>query len=232
MAYRWIESLRSFVYPPTCLLCDSKGHKDLDLCQACADDLPRLEHSCGRCALPVEQPNVSLCGACQRRPPAFGAAHALYRFQPPVSYLVHQLKFHGKLSHARLLVCLLAEHLLAILSDLPEFIVQVPLHPKRVRERGFNQALELARHVGRRLEVPVDRACARRIRHTDPQTDLSAKLRRKNIRDAFEVRAPFATAHVAIVDDVITTGATVDELARALQKAGAQRVDVWCIARA
>jgi predicted amidophosphoribosyltransferase len=168
MMHGWLENIRSFLYPPICLLCESKGHNDLDLCQACADALPRLEHACPRCALPVELSDVILCGACQRRPPAFEATIAAYRYQPPVDYLIHQLKFHGRLPHARLLGGLLAEHLTEKLNVLPECIVPVPLHPRRIRERGFNQALELARHIGRRLQVPVNHRCVRRVRHTDP----------------------------------------------------------------
>ncbi len=162
MAYRWIEGLKSFIYPATCLLCDGKGHNDLDICRACADDLPVIGKCCARCALPVELPDVALCGACQRRLPAFEVTHALCRYQPPVNYLIHQLKFHGRLSHARLLGCLLAEHLSAKLRELPERIVPMPLHPKRARERGLNQSLALARYVGRRLQIPIDYTCVRR----------------------------------------------------------------------
>lgn len=231
MAYRWMTNLRAFVYPPTCVLCEARGHNDLDLCADCADELPCLRYTCARCALPVESPCVSLCGACQKKPPAFDAATALYHYQPPVDYLIHQLKFHGRLAHARLLGHLLAEHLVDRSNARPECIVPVPLHPRRTRGRGFNQALELAHHIGRRLRVPVDHKCARRLRHTDPQMELPAKARRKNIRGAFAVAAGFDARHVAILDDVVTTGATVDELARTLRRAGAKRIEVWSIAR-
>ncbi|MGH8501673.1 MAG: double zinc ribbon domain-containing protein [Gammaproteobacteria bacterium] len=229
MAYRWMRDLRAFAYPPTCVLCEARGHDDLDLCADCADELPRLGYTCARCALPVASPDVLVCGACQQRPPAFDKAMALYHYQPPVSYLIHQLKFHGRLLHARLLGHLLAEHLSA--SARPECIVPVPLHPRRIRGRGFNQAVELARHIGRRLRVPVDARCVRRNRHTDPQMELPAKARRKNIRGAFEIAAGFNARHVAILDDVITTGATAHELARVLRRAGAERIEVWSIAR-
>jgi ComF family protein len=232
MAYRWIERIRSFAYPPVCLLCESAGHDNLDICRACADTLPGIDRGCARCALPVTLPNVTLCGACQRRPPHFQSACALYRYEAPVDHLIRQLKFHGRLPYARLLGCLLGDHLAQRLRDLPDCIVPVPLHPRRLRERGFNQSLELARHAGRRLRIPVDYACVSRTRHTHPQTELPAKLRRKNMRGAFQVTETFGAEHVAILDDVVTTGATVNELARALHRAGVQRVDVWCVARA
>jgi len=227
----WMRDLRAFVYPPTCVLCDARGHDDLDLCAACADELPRLGLACARCALPVTSPDVTVCGACQKKPPAFDAATALFQYQPPVNHLILQLKFHGRLSHARLLGQLLARHLSASSGVPPECIVPVPLHSRRIRERGFNQALELARHVARRLHVPVDLKCARRIRHTDPQMELPAKARRGNIRGAFKIAAGFKARHVAILDDVVTTGATVDELARSLRRAGVERIEVWSIAR-
>lgn len=231
MAYQWLHDLRSFLYPPTCVLCESPGHKDLDLCQACAEGMPHVENACARCALPVQSPGVTLCGACQRNPPAFDAAIALYRYHAPADYLIHQLKFHGRLVHARSLGCLFAAHVLSQSGELPDCIVPVPLHTRRLRSRGYNQALELARHIGRRLQVPVDHRAVRRVRHTDPQMELPAKLRRKNVRGAFQVAAGFEARNVAILDDVVTTGATVNELARVLKKSGAQRVEVWSIAR-
>lgn len=231
MDYRWMRDLRAFVYPPTCALCEAAGHDDLDLCAACAEELPRLGFTCARCALPVASPAVTLCGTCQKKPPAFDAAIALYRYEPPVDLLLQQLKFHGRLAHARLLGHLLAAHLSARSSAQPEVVVPVPLHPRRIRDRGFNQALELSRHVGRRLRIPVNATCVRRVRHTDPQMELPAKSRRKNIRGAFEIEAGFKARHVAILDDVITTGATVDELARTLRRAGAERIEVWSVAR-
>jgi predicted amidophosphoribosyltransferase len=173
MAIQWLEDLRSFVYPPTCLLCEGRGNNDLDLCRACAYALPYLENACACCALPIKAPSM----------------------------------FHDKLTHARLLGCLLAEHLSAKSILLPECIITMPLHARRVRSRGYNQVLELTRHIGRHLRVPVDHRRVRRIRHTDPQTELSAKAPRKNVRGAFKVAQGFDEKHVAIVDDVVTTGA-------------------------
>ncbi len=227
----WMHDLRAFVYPPTCVLCEARGHDDLDLCAACTDELPRLGLACARCAFPFTSSDVSVCGVCQNKPPAFDAATALFYYQPPVNHLILQLKFHGRLTHARLLGQLLAKHLFASSGVPPECIVPVPLHPRRIRERGFNQALELARHVGQRLHVPVDLKCARRIRHTEPQMELPAKARHRNIRGAFEIATGFRARHVAILDDVVTTGATVDELARSLRRVCAERIEVWSIAR-
>jgi ComF family protein len=207
MAIQWLEDSRSFVYPPTCLLCEGRARNDLDLCRACADASLYAENSCACCALPIKAPGMTPCGACQRRLPAFDAVIALCHYQPPIDYLIHQLNFHNKLTHARLLGCLLAEHLGAKSILLPECIIPTPLHARRVLNHGDNQALELTRHIGRHLRVPVDHRCVRRIRHTDPQTELSAKARRKNVRGAFKAAQGFDEKHMAIVDDVVTTGA-------------------------
>ncbi|HKH20400.1 MAG TPA: ComF family protein, partial [Gammaproteobacteria bacterium] len=117
-----------------------------------------------RPTLPVASSDITLCGACQRQPPAIDATIALYLYQHPIDHFIHQLKFHGRLAHAWLLGCLLTKHLAARLSLLPDCIVPVPLHPHRIRARGFNQALELARQIGRRLQVPVDYRTMRRNR--------------------------------------------------------------------
>jgi ComF family protein len=231
MTQRWLGDLRSFLYPATCVLCESPGHHDLDLCRPCAQALPHLSTACLQCALPVVTPDASLCGACRREPPTFDAAVALYHYHPPVDHLIHQLKFHGQLVHARLLGSLLAEHITACARPRLDYIIPVPLHPRRLCSRGYNQALELARHVGRRLEVSVNHRAARRIRHTDPQMELPAKSRHKNVRGAFEITADFAARNVAILDDVVTTGATVNELARAFKQAGVEYVEIWAIAR-
>ena len=114
---------------------------------------------------------------------------------------------------------------------MPELLLPVPLHPKRLRERGFNQALEIARPLGRRFQIPVEARACRRIRATRPQSELALAERRGNLRGAFAVRGALTARHLAIVDDVVTTGATVSALARVLLRQGVQRVDVWAVAR-
>ena len=146
--------------------------------------------------------------------------------------LVAGLKFHDRLAGGRLLGELLARHLLVRGGPLPELILPIPLHPRRLRQRGFNQALELALPLGRRLGVPLDRHSCRRNRATQPQTELDLKQRRRNLRNAFALAGPLPARHIALVDDVVTTGSTSNELARLLKRAGAERVEVWAAARA
>jgi ComF family protein len=175
-----------------------------------------------RPTLPVASSDITLCGACQRQPPAIDATIALYLYQHPIDHFIHQLKFYGRLAHAWLLGCLLTKHLAARLSLLPDCIVPAPPHPHQIRARGFNQTLELARQIGRRLQVPIDYRTTRRNRHADSQLKLPAKAPQKNIRGACKIADEYNARRVAILNDVVTTGATVNELARMLKKAGAE----------
>lgn len=156
---------------------------------------------------------------------------ACFTYEEPVRHLIRGLKFHRRYAYGRLLGALLAEKLTPRLEDLPQRIIPVPLHRGRYRERGFNHAAEIAREVSRRTGIPVDTGTAYRIRVTRPQVGLSAEQRTHNVRGAFELTAPCAVRHVAILDDVVTTGATVNELARTLKQGGAERVEVWTCAR-
>jgi len=227
---RWLDTL---LFPPRCRLCGAAPGADTGLCQACLDDLPWLESGCLRCAHPLAGGvDTLLCGACQKRPPAFDAATALLHYRPPADYLIQRLKFSGELAIGPLLAHLLAGKIAARTTPLPGLLIPVPLHPARLRTRGFNQATELARTLGRRLDVPVDHRLCQRDRRTKPQSLTPLRLRRRNLRGAFSVtgRLP-VDGHVAIIDDVLTTGHTADELARVLRRAGAGYVEVWIIAR-
>ena len=221
------------IYPPTCVLCGAPGRGRLDLCSGCIADLPTNRNCCGRCALPLpaERPAGALCGECQRRTPPFTLCHAAFRYEEPLPALVGGGKFLARLNLLRLLGQCLASDLHAQGAEMPELILPVPLHPKRLRERGYNQALEIARTVGRELAIPVDTHSCARVLATTPQTGLEQKERRRNVRGAFRMLRPLDTESVAILDDVVTTGSTVSELARVLLKAGVQRVDVWAVAR-
>lgn len=234
MVNRWLNVIQFALFPPHCLLCGDPGQPGQDLCVRCAAALPRHGDGCPRCALPLPDgaPKGLPCGRCGRHPPPYLTTRAAFLYADPVDLLVQGLKFRGRLAHARLLGELLAEHLAAHLVALPDVIVPVPLHPRRQRTRGFNQSVELARPVSRRLGVPLHAAGARRLRDTAAQTGLASRARRDNLRGAFAADPALCGLHVAIVDDVVTTGHTVVALARALRGAGAARVDVWCVARA
>ena len=227
---KWLEGANRWLFPPVCSLCGSPGEGGRDLCRGCAGDLPLVEVACLRCGAPL--PMAGVCGRCQRRPPAFDRAVAVCHYQPPLDALIKRLKFNGDLHLARLLGELLADRLSGELSTVPEAIVPVPLHSRRLRERGFNQALELARPIARRLRLALDWRHVVRHRATDPQSDLPAKLRSRNIRGAFAVQPGFSAQSVAIVDDVMTTGHTANELAATLRRAGVADISVWVCARA
>ncbi|WP_235726693.1 ComF family protein [Methylocaldum szegediense] len=219
------------MYPPTCLLCGDTHKEAIDLCLGCRKSLPYNTVACPNCAIPLETSVPELCGNCQKNAPGFHSAFALFRYEEPVRYLIHSLKFGAHYPCARLLGALLAEKL-ATLNEKPHAIIPVPLHPSRYRWRGFNQATEIARTVSYRLGIPLDLRSCRRIRPTAAQAELTAKQRRRNVRNAFAVETAIQHRHVAILDDVITTCATVGELAKVLYRAGVLRVDVWACARA
>lgn len=226
----WPRIIQNWLYPPTCLLCGDPGRDGMDLCGACAASLPRLKAACLRCGTPLSGAVDLVCGACQRRPPPFLAVRSAFRYEEPVSHLICALKFGARHPCARLLGGLLADHLCDV-EEKPEAILPVPLHSSRYRARGFNQSIEIARVVARRLEIPLDLHACRRIRATVAQSSLPANQRHENLRGAFAVRAGVAYRHVAILDDVMTTGATVTELSGTLLKAGVEKVEVWTCAR-
>jgi ComF family protein len=228
----WTGRLLRIVLPLRCLLCGDRGSGGRDLCAGCARDLALNAPCCPRCALPLETP-APLCGECIEHEPPFAAAWAPFRYEHPLDLLESRFKFRGDLGAGRVLASLMAERATIEGPSLPEAIVAVPLHVSRLRERGYNQALELAKPLARALGVPIEPDLLRRTRATAAQTGLDAAARRRNLRDAFAVAGERAIpSHVALLDDVMTTGATVRECARALRRAGVARVDVWALARA
>jgi ComF family protein len=208
------RALAATLFPPRCCLCGFRGASaDLDLCEACQADLPWNAH-----ALP--------------------GVLAPLRFEYPVDDMIRRLKYHGAIEHARVLGALLAAAARTRDAPLPRLLIPVPLHTARLRERGFNQAYALARYAGRMLEVPYARTLLRRVRDTPSQTALDVTARRHNVRGAFAVCGPvamerlLAAEHVAIVDDVITTGSTGAELRAVLYAAGVRQVELWAVAQA
>jgi ComF family protein len=205
--------LAATLFPPRCCLCDFPGASlDLDLCCFCHADLPW-----------IAEPSPGMVVA--------------FRFAQPVDDLIRQLKYHGVTANARVLGVLLSQVARDCGESLPRLLVPVPLHASRLRERGFNQAAALARYAGRMLGIPSAGNLVRRARDTPSQTELSVEQRHRNVRGAFAIagarplRRLLAAGHVAIVDDVITTGSTVAELKLTLLAAGVRRVDVWAVAR-
>lgn len=228
---RWLQQLLYTLVPGTCILCDGASHRNLDLCEGCEEDLPRLTGVCTRCSLPLGQAQT-LCGRCFSDPPPYERCIALYHYAPPIDRLIIDFKYSRKLLIGKILGYLLAQHLRDLYRDsAPDLLIPVPLHPKRLRDRGFNQALEIADVISDRCHIPIDNRCCRRVKHTDAQRNLSAKQRQRNIRNAFRVDEEISASKVAIVDDVVTTGATVAEMSKTLLRHGVEEVHVWAIAR-
>lgn len=177
---------------------------------------------------------VEECGECQKSSPAFDYVHTLYRYQPPVDHLVQQLKYNNKLPLARIFGERLREASAGWIRETgkPDLIIPVPLHRSRLHKRGFNQSIEIARTTARFIGVRLEVDAITRTRKTEPQTGLPLKKRKQNIKGAFEAGASLKDLSVVIVDDVITSGHTANELARVLKQAGASQVGVWGIARA
>ena len=229
MVYKWINSARQLLYPGRCHLCLAPVPGELPLCEGCRDDLPWLESACPRCALPLAPGSPEgCCAACLAQPPALDGCHALFAYQAPVDRWIHALKFRDDLATGRLLGLLLAGRLPQPAAGAR--LLPVPLHPRRLRERGYNQAAEIIRPLLQRCWLSSRCGCYRK-RHTDAQSALPAHHRRDNLQGAFAVRRRPHGEHILLIDDVMTTGSTLNELAGTLKAAGAERVDAWVIAR-
>lgn len=208
-----------------CVLCGA-GSRRL-VCAACEEALPRALASCARCALPL--PLTGICGQCVRRAPAFDAAAAAFDYRFPVDRLVRRYKYAGDLAVGRWLGERLAERVGP--HETPALIVAPPSTRERLRARGFNPALEIAKVVARRVGASVALEGLVRTRETAPQPGLARNARRRNIEGAYATRLDLAGRDVVIVDDVMTTGATLEAAARVLKRAGAGRVTAWVAAR-
>jgi ComF family protein len=223
----WRNALTTLL-PQDCLLCAS-GPADALLCPACLAELPRLPDEC--CPVCAEaSPGGAVCGTCLKTPPQFDATVAIFRYAFPVDKLVHALKYQRRLATADFLS---GAMLAAPRQQRPtgDVIVPLPLSAARLRERGFNQAVELARPLARALRLPILLDGCTRSRDTAPQAMLPWQERRRNVRHAFECSLDLSGKAIIVVDDVMTTGATLDEFAGTLKAHGAARVINWIAAR-
>ena len=228
-----IHRLGNILYPPRCLICDGIGTRDQDICEPCERSLPWIKKACFQCALPLADDASSnlLCGRCLKKRPFFDDSMSLFSYEKEVVGLTHQLKYHDKLAVARLFGGWLGDEAVKKF-DKPDCLLPVPLYKKRLKQRGFNQAIEISRALKKTWSIPIETYLVKRVRETQSQTGLDAKQRRRNVRGAFEVRAKIEHKHVMIIDDVVTTGSTVNELARLLKRNGVTKVSVCSIARA
>lgn len=225
---KWVAAAQRWLLAPRCLLCGERGANGRDLCGNCTEPLPWNRSACRHCAIPL--PEAGVCGACLQSPPPVSRTHAAFVYGFPLDRLVPRFKFHHDLAAGRLMAELMAQALAQ--APRPEALIPVPLHAARLRQRGYDQALELAKPLSRALAVPLMDDALLRSRATAAQSELDAAARQRNLRGAFAVRAAAALpAHVALVDDVMTTGATLHAAAKALRRAGVARVDAWVCAR-
>ncbi len=231
-----IKKIIQWLLPTSCILCSDEVNSDLDLCYACHKQLPNIKQACYRCAFPLYNDSNShgICGACLHKPPPYDHTIALCSYDEPIITFINLLKFSGQLKYAKLLNQLFIHFLQSkkdYLNKLPEYIIPVPLHTQRLKERGFNQALELCRTIANYFDIPIMPYSCQRIRATTSQSLIDAKDRRNNMKNAFVINPAFHAKHIAIVDDVVTTGSTVAELSQLFKNHGVTQIDIWCYAR-
>ncbi len=210
-----------------CVLCGSMSRDGL-WCSACDVALPYLDkRHCPVCALPT--PTGEVCGHCLSHPPLFSSTTAVFGYSFPLDKLVQSMKYGQQLALANTFAIKLGANINS--HDLPDYLIPMPLHPNKLRERGFNQSLLLAAKIARIHKLRLLPDSCQRVRDTTPQSSLPWNERKKNVRNAFRCDADLAGMRVALVDDVLTTGASLNALAEAVRKKGASRIDIWVVAR-
>lgn len=222
------QSLRM---PSVCILCKQFHKNSMAVCTDCMTFVKPLGSACQQCAYPLPDDGYLICGYCIKKPPHFDRAIIAYRFEEPLRGILHQFKYHNGLYLNSFLSQLILNAAQQLKTSIPQCLIPVPMHPQRLKIRGFNQAALLAKTLARKLNRPCNlTACEKRI-NTAPQASLDGEHRQKNLQNAFHVTAiPYE--HIALIDDLLTTGSTANELALNLKKMGVKQVDIWCCARA
>lgn len=229
------KKMLAWLLPFTCVICHNTTTREQDLCQACLMDLPILTSACQKCAKPFATLQQDLtCGYCLKYPPPFDRTFAPFLYESLITQLIMNLKFGHALANARILGELITQKIQTQWYQerpLPEAIIPIPLHANRLKERGFNQALEIARPIAKALKRPLMIDTCQRIKGTAAQATLKSTERRENMKNAFQIHSSFHYRHVAVLDDVMTTGYTMMEFCSVLKDKGIERIDVWCCAR-
>lgn len=225
-------NFRSFfnqvLFPQSCLLCAASDGGDLALCPACLEQLPwHPADACPQCALPTH--GGEICGQCLRAAPSFDRTRALFRYAYPIDALLQQYKYRQSLHLAKTLSALMAAS--GATAPANTRVIPMPLHPRRLAERGFNQSLEIARLLARALSLRLDPHACRRTRFSPPQASLPLRERVRNMRGAFRCDTALTGERIILIDDVMTTGASLHALAGAVKAAGAVHVECWVVAR-
>lgn len=225
--YEWLERNLHRLLAPPCRLCGESPDATPEICENCREALPWLGHACTMCGESISDTAPRLCGRCLRQPPPWQQLVAPFAYTDPVAALIRGFKLEGDLAAGRVLADLLAQHLRASGVPLAPVLLPVPLHPRRLRARGFNQAAEIAR----RLPGAIRHRSLSRRTAGPHQRGHGIAERRRNVHDAFHVETALLPDHVALVDDVVTTGATAAAIATKLRRAGIARVDIYALAK-
>lgn len=235
-----LKNILSHIIPHRCIVCKAFANNSEpplnpyapNMCSECRQALPELKYACAKCCQPIHI--GELCGKCITESHYFDIVYCAYAYNFPIDKLIHQIKYGDKPEMIRCLGDLLIDHIHQHrdIRTPPELLIPVPSHPSRIRQRGFNQSLELTKHLSSKLNITFLRHSIAKCKATSPLASLNLKKRQVAIRNSFRVKQPVNAKHVAIVDDVMTSGATASELARTLKRDGVKYVEVWCIARA
>jgi ComF family protein len=213
--------------PSLCNLCKQYHRDSLAICNFCLDSIIPLGPACQYCANSLPNVDFLICGACIKQKPNFDDTQVAYRFDEPLRSLIHEFKYHQGLYLAKTLARLIQN---ALKDEKPECLIPIPMHPSRIKHRGFNQAAVLVKLLSKQLDIPYNLTHCKKMINTAPQAGLNSNERKTNLRHSFSVKSlPYT--HVALVDDLLTTGSTANELAGMLKKVGVKRVSVWCCAR-
>lgn len=245
-----LKKLEQWIFPSICCLCRQYSKTNRDLCENCWHSLPWIEDRCYGCGERLETGEYAVfCEACSHKTYAFDRLCALFSYEPPVTQLIADLKFNKRLVYGKVLGEVLANKVMDWYQDkpLPEALLPVPLYKERLQKRGFNQSLELLwplyskplYHLGKIKEIknikgsmPILLDECVRVRKTSPQAQMDKAERKKNLKDAFKIVKPIHFEHIAIVDDVVTTGSTVHAISEVLKESSVMQIDIWCICRA
>ena len=236
MVNRIFRALHTLPPPVTvlgqCVLCGDAGQIGLDMCSPCVADLPTLGPCCPRCAIPLTDKSPDYCGQCLLIPPPFLRTVAAWHYRAPIAQLISGFKYNSHYSYGHTLAKIMTTRLVSayIKQPFPDLVTAIPLHWTRRLKRGFNQSEQLARHYAKVLDITTA-PTVKRCKATAPQQSLDALQRQQNLRGAFSAIADVTGRRIALVDDVMTTGATASEVSRCLLEAGAMEVHIWCLAR-
>mgnify|MGYP001193540504 FL=1 len=215
------------IYPWHCVVCGLATKHGI--CSECLPLLPRCQQVCQRCGLPLITASSDTCGQCLARPPHFDHIFAAFWFLPPIDRLIVDYKYHQRWENLSLLATLFAQYCPRSADN--SYLIAMPSHDQRVRQRGFNAVYELLKAIRKHKVFNYSLSSVARIRNTEAQTGMRRLQRQRNMRKAFALKKLPPSKHVIIFDDVVTTGATVNELAKTIKCAGVERVDVWALAR-